>query len=241
LKIIKKIIEKAKDLRFVRQPVIAFTGDSVTQGCFEVFVDVDWVDTTFNSEEAFSQKVKKILSVLCPRTNITVVNTGISGATAELGSKRLAENVLSTNPDLTVVCYGLNDCQGKEGGLETYKESLRKIFKDLKAANSEVIFITPNMCTPGVHWSIKEKEIADIAARIADICKEGWLDKYIEGAKEVCAEENVPVCDCYKLWKTMSGYGIGINGLLSNKINHPTKEMHWMFAYELVKTMFEQE
>lgn len=241
MKIIEKIRAKTKDLCNVRQPVIAFTGDSVTQGCFEVYVDNGCVDTVFEPEEAFSQKVKRILAVLCPRTNVTVVNAGISGATAALGYKRLAENVLSTNPDLTVVCYGLNDCQGKEGGLETYKESLRKIFKDLKAANSEVIFMTPNMCTPGVHFSIKEKEIADIASRIAELCKEGWLDKYIEGAKEVCAEENVPVCDCYALWKKMSSYGVGINGLLSNKINHPTKEMHWMFAYELVKTMFEQE
>lgn len=240
MNIINKIRSKTKDLCNVRQPVIAFTGDSVTQGCFELYVDNGSVNTVFESEESYTQKVKKILAMLCPWTNVTIVNAGISGATAALGSRRLAENVLSTNPDLTVVCYGLNDCQQKQDGLETYKESLRKIFSDLKAVNSEIIFMTPNMCTNGVHYSIKEKEIADIASRIAELCKDGWLDKYIEGAKEVCAEENVPVCDCYALWKKMSSYGVSVNGLLSNKINHPTKEMHWMFAYELVKTMFEE-
>ena len=38
MEIIKKIIKKQENLHESRQPVIAFLGDSVTQGCFELFM-----------------------------------------------------------------------------------------------------------------------------------------------------------------------------------------------------------
>lgn len=240
MKIIEKIKNKSNDLYEHRQPVIAFTGDSVTQGCFELYVkDKGIVKTVFDCSEAYAEKVKKIFSLLFPETNITIVNAGLSGNRAEKGSKRLEEDVLSVSPDLTVVCYGLNDANLKQDGLEIYKASLRKIFNDLKDASSEVIFMTPNMCTNRIDYSIKEKEIKEAADRVATTINEGWLEKYIEEAKKVCEEENIPVCDCYSLWKKLDDGGVDITSLLSNKVNHPIKEMHWMFAYELVKTMFE--
>jgi hypothetical protein len=49
---------------------------------------------------------------------------------------------------------------------------------------------------------------------------------------------DIPVCDCYALWKTLYKSGVDVTELLANKINHPTRDMNWMFAYELVKTMF---
>jgi len=52
---------------------------------------------------------------------------------------------------------------------------------------------------------------------------------------------SVPVCDCYSLRKKMQSAGIDITMLLSNDINHPLREMHMMFAYELVKMILEGE
>ena len=49
---------------------------------------------------------------------------------------------------------------------------------------------------------------------------------------------NVPVCDCYALWKQLEAGGVDTTELLSNKINHPTREMNRLFAYELIKTIF---
>lgn len=239
MKIIEKIKNKAEGIYLNRQPVIAFTGDSVTQGCFEVYVKEEGiVETIFKPTQTYAEKIKKIFSLLFSSSNITIVNAGISGSRAEVGSKRLEDDVLSFNPDLTVVCYGLNDCIQKQDGLETYKTSLKKIFKKLKDSGSEVIFMTPNMSTNRVDISIKEKEIVEAANKVATTVNEGWLDRYIQEAVQVCKEENVPVCDCYSLWKKLHNNGVDITTLLSNKINHPTDEMLWMFAYELVKTMF---
>ncbi len=241
MKIIEKIRNRAEAICEHRQPVIAFTGDSVTQGCFEVYVkDGGVVETIFDSSESYAEKIKKILGLFFPSANVTIVNTGISGNRAEIGLKRLESDVLSVNPDLTVVCFGLNDSNQKQDGLEKYKNSLRQIFAKLKNAGSEVIFMTPNMSTDRVDFSIKEKEIQGAAKRVAATVNEGWLDKYIQEAMKVCEEENIPVCDCYGMWKTLHNNGVDITSILSNKINHPTKEMNWMFAYELVKTMFEK-
>ena len=241
MKIIEKIKNKSDALYNHRQPVIAFTGDSVTQGCFELYVkEKGVVKTAVHSAECYAEVVKKIFALLFPTANITIVNAGISGNNAAGGAKRLKSDVLDFHPDLTVVCYGLNDSGQKQEGLEIYKDSLRKIFYDLKEAGSEVIFMTPNMCTDRVDYSIKEEEIKAAIEKVAATVNEGWLEKYIEEAKKVCEEENIPVCDCYSLWKTLKKGGVDITSILSNKGNHPVKEMHFMFAYELVRTMFEK-
>jgi hypothetical protein len=61
------------------------------------------------------------------------------------------------------------------------------------------------------------------------------MDLHIDRAKELCAEMGVPVCDCYAIWKQMAKAGVDTTSLLSNDINHPAREMHYLFAYELVK------
>jgi len=241
MKIIEIIKNKTEGLYTNKQPTIAFIGDSVTQGCFEVYVNDDGtVGTVFNSLECYAEKIKKIFSMFFPASNITIVNAGICGCRAETGNERLERDVLRFNPDLTVVCYGLNDSGHKQDGLKKYTDSLRNIFTELRNTGSEIIFMTPNMCTDRVDYAIKESEIEEAAARVAAVVNEGWLDKYIQEAMKVCEEENVPVCDCYGMWKALHKNGVDITTILSNKINHPTKELHWMFAYELVKTMFEK-
>ena len=61
----------------------------------------------------------------------------------------------------------------------------------------------------------------------------------MEAAKSLCRSRNIPVCDCYAIWKKLEMSGVNTTELLANKLNHPTRQMHWMFAYELVRTMLE--
>lgn len=240
MKIIEKISRKAQAPYENRQPVIAFTGDSVTQGCFEVYtVEAGKIDTVYKPDQAYAEKVKAILSHLFPRANITVVNAGISGSNAPTGARRLQEDVLSLNPDLTVVSYGLNDFMRKQSGLEDYKNGLRKIFRDLREAGSEIIFLTPNLSANRLDYSIQNPTLLPIAQSIVNTVQEGWLDVYMDAARAVCRDEDVPLCDCYAQWKRLHACGVDTTALLSNKLNHPTPQMHWLFAHELVKMMFE--
>ena len=65
----------------------------------------------------------------------------------------------------------------------------------------------------------------------------GVLECYLENARKVCREYGVTLCDCYEKWKLLYENGVDVTELLANKINHPTREMNWLFAVSLVDTM----
>ena len=74
-----------------------------------------------------------------------------------------------------------------------------------------------------------------MAEHFAATMKDGVLDAYIDAAKAIAEKCGVPVVDCYAKWKAMEGAGVNTTELLANKLNHPTREMHWMFAWMLVE------
>lgn len=238
MKIVEVIKEKQKNLHKSRMPVIAFLGDSVTQGCFDLYVKDGVLKTYTEAEKGYPEKVKVIFRMLYPEVPITVINAGISGDSAKGGLDRLDRDVLNYNPDIVVVCFGLNDAGRAEEGLDAYINSLKSIFAQTKNSGAEVIFMTPNLRTTKLQERRFEEIFNKTAEDVAQNENEGWLVKYLESAREICMEEKVPVCDCNRIWKTFKDNDVNINNLLSNKINHPTEEMHWIFAYELVKLMF---
>ena len=61
----------------------------------------------------------------------------------------------------------------------------------------------------------------------------------MEKAMEVCRNNDVPVCDCYRKWKKLKENGVDITRLLSNRVNHPTEAMHWMFAASLFEMIMD--
>lgn len=239
MKIIEKIIQKKTDLRGFRQPVIAFLGDSVTQGCFEIYNNHGHIETTFFPEESYSAKVKRILSTLCPSVPVNIINAGISGDSAAGGLARLDRDVLSYSPDLVVVCFGLNDAGAAESGIERYAASLGEIFRRVRESGAEVIFMTPNLRSDDTDYRNPDKLLEGCVRGVAENERAGWLQKYLEAAKKTAREADVRICDCNALWQKMKSCGVDTNALLSNDVNHPTRELHWLFAYELVKTMFE--
>ena len=74
---------------------------------------------------------------------------------------------------------------------------------------------------------------------IIDIGNAGILDSYVDRAREVAASCNVPVCDAYKKWKQLNEHGADTTELLANKVNHPSRKMHELFAGMLLLTMLE--
>ena len=97
--------------------------------------------------------------------------------------------------------------------------------------------MTPNMMNTEISPSIQDPDIKEIAEMCKKNQNEGYLKEYLEAAKELCRKSSVTVCDCYAVWWDLYRNGVNVTELLSNKINHPTREMNAIFAYELVKTM----
>ena len=242
MKIIEKMKKKSLDCASHEGVTIAVLGDSVTQGCFELFHGEDGgTGVVFEQAQSYSRKLYDILSYLYPQVPINIINAGISGDRSTAARARVQRDVIRHAPDLVVVCFGLNECGDGEAGVRSYVGGLTDIFDQLSAAGCEIIYMTPNMKNTRMSTKLLDTEfIHGMARRGMQVQNDGTFDRHIEAARALCRERGIPVCDCYALWKTLAASGVDTTALLSNRLNHPTREMHWMFAYELVKTMFLQ-
>ena len=241
MNITKIFADKANGAMDCKIPTIAFLGDSVTQGCFEVYMKApDELETVFDKSCAYHRYLAKILEVLYPNVPVNIINAGISGDHAPHGYERLERDVLRYHPDLTVVCFGLNDCMREEETLSEYCRALSNIFEVLKAAGSEVIFMTANMMNTEISCHIQEPFIVNVARASMHKQLENSLEVYFEAAKRTAETCGVVVCDVYHKWKILEKNGVNTTNLLANYINHPSREMNWLFAYSLIETMMQE-
>ena len=239
MKVIKKIAAK-QDIYNNPAVTIAFLGDSVTHGCFECYEKSKGViETIFEIKNGYQTKVKEYLNTIYPSSHINIINAGLSGDKASNAVNRLQRDVLNYKPDLCVVSFQLNDSTDGEKGLDLYKDSLNKIFNELKKNDVEIIFLTENTMATHVSPFLENELLKAIAAQSAEIENSGMNKKYRDAALEVCKQNNVKVCDIYAIWEKMKNNGVDVTELLSNKINHPSREFHMVIAQELIKVMFE--
>ena len=241
MKITEKLAARQKDLRGRAPITIAFLGDSVTQGCFECYINEKGeIDTVFDPEEGYSAKLRQILYTLYPRAQINIVNAGISGDNAKGGLDRMERDVLAFSPDLTVVSFGLNDCCGGLDRVSRFGERLQEIFLRLQEKGSEVIYLAPCMTNTYVSSSIKDAALREVAEQQAKRENDGVLAAYVDEAKRVAESCGARVCDCYSKWKRMAACGVDTTALLANYINHPRREMHRMIADSLIEIIFSE-
>lgn len=205
--------------------IVAF-GDSVTHGAVG--------PGEINYETVYWNRLKQKMNAFKPYMPVNVINAGIGGITADGSLERMEKQVFTHNPDLVIVCFGLNDVNGS---LETYLNALRIIFEKCIAYGVQIIFMTPNMLNTYVAEDTVE-ELKGYAAVTAKMQNEGKMDLFMESAVQLAQELNVPVCDCYAKWKELSKTQ-DVTMLLANRINHPTNEMHELFAQELFDLIFD--
>ncbi len=207
--------------------IVAF-GDSVTHGALG--------SGEINYETVYWNRLKQKINNVRNYVPVNVINAGIGGITANGSLERMEKQVFAHNPDLVIVCFGLNDVNGP---IERYLEALTKIFERCNEADVETVFMTPNMLNTSV-----ADDTADIhreyAKRTAEIQNGGRMDKFMNAACELAESMDIKVCDCYSEWKKLSETQ-DITYLLANRINHPIKEMHELFAQKLFETIFDEE
>lgn len=239
MKIMELMTKKSNDLFGQKNPTIVFLGDSVTQGCFELYVEADNnMETYFDKKSAYHAYLNDALTQLYPNVPVNIINAGISGDSAPNAFNRLERDVLCHNPDLTVVCFGLNDCLQGADGIEKYSAALDSIFAKLIESGSEVIFMTPNMMNTKISCHILNTVFEDTAKYTMELQNTGIFDKYLEAAKDVANNHDIKICDVYSKWKTMAENGVDTTELLANRINHPNRSMNYLFASSLLEVMF---
>ena len=198
---------------------IVVFGDSISHGAVRGYMDY---------ENVYWNRLKRKLNLYRDYIPVNIINASIGGTTAKASLERMENHVFIHNPDLVIVCFGLNDVNGT---LEDYIESLRQIFDRCLSSDCETIFMTPNMLNTYVADDTTEKW-RDYAAQTAEMQNNGRMDKYIYNAIELANKMGITVCDCYSKWKKLSETE-DTTMLLANRINHPIPEMHALFANEL--------
>lgn len=219
MKISEKLFLTQDELAIHGSINVVILGDSVSHGCLVHNIDY---------ENVYWNRLKKRLNALRDFVPVNMICAAISGTTANASVSRLEKQVLNHDPDMVIVCFGLNDVNGS---LETYLRSLRTIFERCLAAGAEVIFMTPNMMNTYVAEDTPKKWW-DYAHKTAEMQTSGKMDQYIFSAIRMAEEMGVTVCDCYSKWKELSKTQ-DVTMLLENRINHPTMEMHNLFADSL--------
>lgn len=204
---------------------IVALGDSVTHGAFRIG-ELDY-------EAAYWNLLRKKIIAVRDYMPVNVINAGVGGTNAKRAVERLEKQVLTHLPDLVIVCFGLNDVNNP---LEDYLKSLETIFEKCGASGADVIFMTPNMLNTYVTADTAPEHVL-YAEKTARYQNEGKMDLYMEAAVKLAKEMQVEVCDCYAVWKEMSKTQ-DTTKLLANGINHPTREMHHLFADMLFEIIF---
>lgn len=216
---------------------IVFLGDSVTEGCFDIYKNDngEWVgkcDPQLSYVNLIALRIKKEY----PDRDIKVINAGVGGDSTVQVLERLDRDVISEKPDITVVCLTLNNAPADN--LPAYIRELSEILGRIKDTGSELIFLTPNMLNSYLAEGTADYLI-DFANHCAKIQICGVMDRHVAAGIETAEKYGAVICDAYAVWKKLERYGIDTTALLCNHINHPKPEMHNLFAdmlYEILKT-----
>ncbi len=195
---------------------VVIFGDSVSHGAVNGYNDY---------ENVYWNLLKKKLNQFRDYMPVNMINASIGGTTAKASLERMEKQVFSHQPDLVIICFGLNDVNRP---LEDYLEALRQIFDRCRKAGCDAIFMTPNMLNTYVADDTPV-QYRDYAFKTAEMQNSGKMDEYIDSAVKLAEEMGIPVCNCYSKWKKRAETE-DITLLLANRINHPCSEMHALFA-----------
>ena len=199
---------------------IVILGDSVSHAAFADYHNYDAV---------YWSVLQKKLRAVRDYVPINMICAAVGGTTAKDALPRLERDVLCHKADLVIVAFGLNDVNGS---LEEYLGSLHEIFTRCRASGSDVIFLSPNMLNTSVDAANTPPVYLEYAHKTAEMQNGGRMDTFIYSAMDLAREMDVTVCDCYSEWKKLSEKQ-DVTYLLANRINHPTEELHLLFAEKL--------
>jgi len=149
--------------------IVAF-GDSIVEG--------------YQQPEGWPEILGRELTLRYP--GVSVVNAGVSGDTAAQGLARLDRDVLSLQPDLVLISFGLNDMKNGEP-VGRFITKLDSIIDRIKATGSNVILLTTTRLQKG----------AGMVARFSP-------DEYNEAIRKIAEDRGVLLIDVYREFKGLN-------------------------------------
>ncbi|MFV1966473.1 MAG: SGNH/GDSL hydrolase family protein [Pirellulaceae bacterium] len=191
------------------------SGESIRVVCFGDSVTGVYYHT--GSRRAYTDMLGIALRRANPRAKVEMINAGISGHTTVNALARIDRDVLSHQPDLVTVMFGLNDMTRVP--LDEYRANLKEIVANCRAAESEVVLATPN-------------NIISTSGRPTE-----KLIQYCDVVREVGRELSVPVCDSYRELDAIRSHDRFDWRLLMSDAIHPNMDGHKRLATALAQTI----
>lgn len=185
---------------------LVFHGHSVPAGFFKT--------PEVNTLAAYPALVLEKIKAQYPFAVVNVIVTAIGGENSERGAGRFEEDVLTHQPDVLFIDYGLND---RGLPLEKSYEAWSSMIQKAKSRDIEVILLTPSP-DQRVDYSDPDNELrkqTDQIVRLAEKHQVGLVDSY-QAFGFLYARKK-------KLKKYMS------------QVNHPNERGHELIAEEIIK------
>ena len=198
----KRFTEKTlTDLRNGCDVTVVAFGDSITAG--------------YAVRRGFPTFWKEMLVQKYPGVRIELINSGISGDTTMDGLARLDWAVLSYEPDLVTINFGINDCVYGLG-VEEFEANLVEMIRRIRSGPaSEILLLSSQpLETPPYDWLV--------------------LD-YYQAIEHVAKEVDVGFVDVYGAWMDRVKTGTPLNSLIIPGLDHPNEAGYRIIAEEMMK------
>jgi len=177
-----KLFKSSKEITIVA------LGDSLTYG---------WM-----VDKGYLVFLREILDTKYSESEITIINRGIPGDTAEGGLNRINEHVINSNPDLVMIQFALNDAY-QDYSVETFKKNIISIIKRIKNKTSAEILLLTSSALQG-----HEREV---------------INKYYQTLEDAAEEERVQIVLVHQYWELKMKDGIKFSDLVLDDLVHPSE------------------
>ncbi len=202
-------LQKSSGMAGSQSVVYVALGDSVTAGWLEHGI--------LDSDKAYPALFRARLAQLYPHAMISVLNGGLGGDNVDGLLVRLDRDALRHDPQIITVCVGLNDARKGKENVDAFRAGLIQLVERIQTeSQADLILITPN--TRGDQWQ-----------------DDGTVAEYVRVVRTVAREKGVGLADVYAIYSGALRTGVDNPGdLLSNRVSHPTREGHHIFANALI-------
>ncbi len=198
----KRFVERtAADLRAGCDVTIVAFGDSITAG--------------FAVRRGFPSFWKERLAQEYPDARIEMINSGSSGDTTQDGVARLDWAVLSYEPDLVTINFGINDCV-LGLGLDDFEINLVEMVRRIRAGPASEILLL----------SSQPLETPPYSSLVLD---------YYQAIERVAGEMDVGFVDVYGAWMERVHHRIPLGSLILPGMDHPNEAGYRIIAEELMR------
>ena len=189
------------DLKEGCNVTIVALGDSITAG--------------FAVRRGFPSFWREMLQQKYPEARLELINSGVSGDTTLDGLARLDWAVLSYEPDLVTINFGINDSV-LGLGLDEFEMNLVEIVRRIRAGpDSEILLLSSQpLETPPYDKIVRD---------------------YYQTIERVAEEMDVGFVNVYEAWMERVRAGTPLGSLVIPGLDHPNEAGYRIIAEELMK------